>query len=409
MATDLQNDGSRTMKLTKVALEKIKPPEKGYDLYWDDEVPGFGVRVMHSGKTTYIINYRSEDRKQRRLSIGNPEILPPVTARKKARQILNGLSGGKDPLADRETAKGNVTFTELAESYIQRHARELKTGAEEERRIRKDLIPAWNNRKATDITRRHILNLVHKIKERGSPIMANRTLSQIKRIFNFGIDNGLVESSPALRIKPVAKENERQRVLSEDEIPVFWRSISEMVWTGPHVKTALQLILTTAQRPGEVIAMEWEEIEGDWWIVPGEKTKNGQPSRVPLSPLALRILSEIPQHGKYVFPKYKGQELIPGSHMATMALSRAVHRNRDKSGLDPWTPHDLRRTAATHIARLGFGAHVGAVLNHTPQGITKRVYDLYTYDKEKRLALNTWGDEITRLITGTSGKVISIG
>ena len=123
MATDLQNDGSRTMKLTKAALEKIKPPEKGYDLYWDDEVPGFGVRVMHSGKTTYIVNYRSEDRKQRRLSIGNPDILPPVTARKKARQILNGLAGGKDPLAHREAVKGNVTFTELAESYIQRHAR----------------------------------------------------------------------------------------------------------------------------------------------------------------------------------------------------------------------------------------------------------------------------------------------
>ncbi len=127
--------------------------------------------------------------------------------------------------------------------------------------------------------------------------------------------------------------------------------------------------------------------------------------RVPLSPLAHKILNDLPRSGEFVFPSMRGNQINPDDHMKRMALSRAVHRNRETSELDTWTPHDLRRTAATHLGRIGFGQHIWAILNHTPQGITKRVYDLYTYDKEKQVALNTWGMELDRIISGRNAKI----
>ena len=237
------------MKLTKTSISKILKPSEGYDLYWDDEVPGLGLRVLSSGTMTYILNYRTKDGKQRRYSIGRHGVLAPVTARKKARKLLNALVDGNDPLSDRETRKDEITFAVLAEKYIQRHAKQLKTGCEEERRIRKDLLPAWKNLRADDIKRKHVLDLVHKIKDRGSPVMANRVLALIKRIYNFGIDNGLIEATPAFRIKPVARENERQRILTEDEIPIFWHETDEMHWTNNFTQAALRMTLVTAQRP----------------------------------------------------------------------------------------------------------------------------------------------------------------
>ena len=396
------------MKLTKSYVDSIKSPQKRYIIRWDDEIPGFGVRVLKSGVKSYVLNYRSIDKKQRRITLGRHGVLTPSEARKIARKKLSEIYAGADPIIERQAINAEAKFEDLAETYIQRHAKHLAYGEEEERIIRKDLLPTWSNVRLSEIQRRQILDVIHGIVDRGAPVMANRTLSLVKRIFNFGIDNGFLKVSPAHGIKPVIKEFSKQRALSQKELPLFWNDIQIYNWISHHTMTALLLVLVTAQRPGEVLGMEWQDISDKWWTIPESKSKNGKKHRVPLSPFALDILSGISKESPYVFPSYKGGKIVKDKHMVTMALSRAVHRNRDQSSIEDWTPHDLRRTAATHLARLGFGSIVEAILNHTPQGITKRIYDLYSYDAEKRSALDTWSAEIVRLIGVNSTEIVSI-
>ncbi len=386
------------VKITARFVDKLVIPDSGLKIYWDSEVKGFGIRIMAGGTKTYILNYRTESGKQRRMSLGRSGPQTPARARRKALQLLGKVIDGGDPMAERRAARDVLTFGQLADIYIREHASRMKSRAEEERRIRKELLPAFGSTPASEITRHSILQRAYEIRDRGAPVYANRVISTMSRVYAFAVRAGLVDASPAVGLGKVAVETPRERYLSESEIRTAWEAAE--VFASPAVSDALKLILLTAQRPGEVTGMMWSEIEGDWWTIPGRRAKNGHAHRVPLSPLALSILSEQPSRsGEYVFPSNGG-----AAPLATKALSRAAAMVRKHSALERWTPHDLRRTAATHIARLGFGARVGDILNHAPRGTTRRLYDQYNYAKEKRLALNTWGDEIKRLLSGSDGK-----
>lgn len=392
-------------KLTKKFIDSLTAPSSGYIIEWDDELKGFGVRIMESGTFTYVVNYRTNTGRQRRISIGRHGTITPAEARKKAIQILGEVTNNADPLEERELARKEITFKVLAEEYIQRHASQKRSGQEDIRIIKKDLLNPWGHRHTKDISRSDIIRLLYKIKDRGAPIAANRTLALVRKMFNFGIEQAMIESNPCTRIKPPSKERHRDRVLSEQEIRSFWDNINATD-ASPAIQTALQLILVTAQRPGEVLGISMSEIDmnSGWWTIPAEKSKNGLAHRVPLSPLALELIGNADSGNGLLFPSPKNPQ-IP---INVNALSHATRRNMKVFGIDHFTPHDLRRTAASSMASMGISRIViSKILNHAETGITA-VYDRHGYDPEKRNSLNAWAIKLSNILSGKSGEVIPL-
>lgn len=360
--------------------------------YLDYSLPGFGVRVHHTGRKAYFVRYIAAG-KRRRMTIGAYPALSLADARDKAKQIIGRIASGGDPQAQRHADRAAETFGELTSEYLERHARLKKRSWREDARVIKtDLLPAWKNRKAKEISRRDIAELLDGIVERGAPIMANRTKALLSKIFNFGMSRDIVEYNPCHGVPMPSKARQRDRVLDGDEIRAFWQALDSY---EPILASAFKMRLLTAQRGVEVLSMRWEQISGDWWTIPAEVAKNGLAHRVPISPQSRALLDELEQvtgGSVWVFasPRKKG------SHIKT--VTRAAQRCAEAAGIENFTAHDLRRTAASHMTSMGISRLVvSKILNHAESGITA-VYDRHSYDAEKRQALARWADKLDAIL-----------
>ena len=384
----------------------MKPRNHDYRV-WDSKVAGFGVRVKPSGACSYFVAYRTPTNKTRRYTIGRSEEITPSDARKKAIQILAQVSLGDDPMAIvLETTKVE-TFGDLAAEYVRRKGN-AKSIKEEKRILKRDILPVLGNIPVKKVQRRTVVILIDKIRDRGSKIMANRTQSLIKRVFSFGVFRDVLEESPIRDLKNT-REKSRDRVLTDKEIAVFLSRVDDLPYST-HLKSALKLILVTGQRPGEVIGAEWEDFdfENGVWNIPGEKTKNRLSHTVPLSTLAAEIINDIPRRddSRFLFPAKRGKAINSATHMGVSALAAAIRRHSDVLELDHWSPHDLRRTAASGLASLGVSRLVvSKILNHRERGVTG-IYDRYAYEKEKRQALEAWGQKLKDISESRQPQVI---
>ena len=379
------------VKLTNRGIESLASGKWMID-YMDDGLPGFGVRVHQNGRKSFFVRYASEG-KRRRLTLGTYPSLGLSEARTKAKEIIGRIAQGGDPQGKRNADRQAPTFADLAEEYIERHAKVKKRRWEEDQRmIAADLLPAWKYRKAKDISRRDVSNLLDGIVERGAPVMANRTKALISKIYNFGIGRDIVEHNPAFRVPMPTKNRQRDRVLSESEIRAFWQSLDIL---DPVMAATFKMRLVTAQRGLEVLTMRWQDIDGDWWTIPAEKAKNGLAHRVPLSPQALVLLEElraVTGDSEWVFESSRA----PGLHYKS--VTRPASRVAEAAEIENFTAHDLRRTAASHMTSTGISRLVvSKILNHAESGITA-VYDRHSYDIEKRKALTQWGKQLDQIL-----------
>ena len=399
--------GSKRKRLTDARIRSLRP-EKSRREVWDTE-PGFGLRIAPTGRKSFIYLYRFNG-KSRRLTLG----VYPRTSLADAREIVaksvKTLEQGNDPGAEKINARKALrdaeSFEELAFQWVERWAKpNRKSWRAAQRELEIDAIPAWGKKKAYDIKQKDVFALVEQIMDRGSPIQANRTLGLLKQVFKFGVQRGIIDASPAVAIDKPAKETRRDRVLSESEIRAFWIGLDRSIMTEG-VKTALRLCLVTAQRRGEVAGMRRSEIDGNWWIIPKERSKNGKAHRVPLSPLA-KSLIEHASSDDYLFPSPRktgsNGEQIP---IEARALTNAITKNRNVFDTDRFCTHDLRRTAATRMAELGVTRFdISKVLNHTDREVTA-VYDHYAYDAEKKKALLKWGRRLQEILEGKKTKKV---
>jgi integrase len=282
-------------------------------------------------------------------------------------------------------AQDGATFSQLCHEYLERYARRRKRSwREDERRIRKSLLPALGHRPVREIQRADVRLLLEAIAGRGAEIEANRTLALVRKVFNWGISMDLAERNPCALLPRPAPERRRSNVLKPAEIRALFRVLEEETREASH---ALRLMLLTAQRGGEVVAMRWAdvEIQERCWTIPAESAKNGLSHRVPLSDSALAILEERPARTRntpWVFPSPRRLDRWSG-------LQKAIQRVRRRAEIE-FRGHDLRRTAASAMASMGVPRLVIArVLNHAESGVTA-VYDRYSYDREKRDALEAW-------------------
>lgn len=386
------------MKLTDRQVKNLKPQSNRYEVW---EGKGFGIRIFPSGKKSWIYMYRFRG-KARRLTLGhypNMSVAAAHTAYGKALESLEmGIDPGVNKIQAKLADKQAFTVNDLINEYLEKWAKPRKRSWEEdERLLKKDVATSWGAYKAKDIKRRDVVLLVDKIAKR-APIAANRTLAVVRRMFNLAVERDILETSPGVAVKAPSKENRRERILSEDEIKIFWHTLDD---TDVHLSTALALKmqLVTAQRKGEVVNMRWDELDlkAGTWSIPGEKSKNSKPHQVPLSALANEILSESKEklgHRVWVFPSPS----IDGP-VTDGAISKAVRRHKDEFvGINHFTPHDLRRTAASHMTALGISRLVvSKILNHVERDVIA-IYDRHSYDGEKRSAAIKWSEKLTNLI-----------
>jgi integrase len=217
-------------------------------------------------------------------------------------------------------------------------------------------------------------------------------------MFNFAVERDIISITPCYGIKAPAKENRRDRLLSEEEIKSFWRGLEISSMSEPS-KLALKLQLVTGQRKGEIVCSEWDEFDfkNAWWTIPASKSKNSNNHLVPLPKLALESLKELKTfsgESKWLFPSPTNDR-----HIAPTSVDHALRRSIKKfKDVKPFTPHDLRRTAASHMTALGVSRLVvSKLLNHVENSVTA-IYDRHSYDKEKRAAVDAWSTKLKEIL-----------
>ena len=403
-------------KLTDFQIKNLKAKDTRYT-EWGER--GLGVRVTPNGVKTFIFKYRF-DGTVRWMTLGTYPKMALADAHEAHADAWKVLRQGLDPgakaIEKREADRQAHTVADLAHEYLEKWAKPRKRSWRTDQRIlEKDVLPGWGRHKAKDITKRDVIELLDAIVDRGAPIMANRTLAVTRRMFNFAIERDIVNASPCMAVKAPASENQRDRVLTIEEIRAFWHGLNgeKMNGVSPSIKLALKLELVTAQRKNECCAAAWEEIDlGEgWWTIPGEKTelrlhhdieeglaKNKLPHRVPLTALAIEILQAakvLSGDSPWVFPSPRTNRPV-----TPPAVNHAMRLRLNSLGFT-FVPHDLRRTAASHMTGMGIPRLVvSKILNHLERGVTA-VYDRHSYDREKRQALEAWGRKLSEIIGGS--------
>ena len=418
-------------KFTDTLIKNLKPePAK----YYKREANGFAVKVWPSGVKTWVFIY-TFDGKRKEMKLGEYPAMKLADARTdygKAYELhKNGGDPGEVGRQQHEERRLAPTVEELAKEYVEKYAMiEKKSWEEDKRALNVEIIPLWGMIKAKDIRKRDIVLLLEGVVKRGSPVMANRLRALIHKMFAFATERDIIEMNPCSGVKPLVSEKPKERALSESEIKTLWESLDKPdVLMSPETKRALRLILITGQRPGEVAGMDSTEIDGRWWTIPAERSKNGKAHRVYLSELALELIGNktgpvlpSPIGDGPITPgalhcalrrNLKGQ-LYPDKRTATKRgrykkNEIATPPEKNRIGIDSFSPHDLRRTMATRMAEMGTMEEIiDRVLNHVRPGII-RTYNVYAYDKEIQKALESWERKLTQIITGKcSDNVISI-
>jgi integrase len=352
-----------------------------------------------------------------RRALGDLGEITLAQARDMARQWLGLIRTGVDPkiraARDRseEQRRRGVTFGRVAEEFLTRHAAKLAHAVPARRIIETEFVSRWRDRPITDILAEECAAAVRAIVKRGAPYQAHNALGHLRRLFNWAIGThefGITES-PVERLRPadlIGKRQARERTLTDEELRAIWRATEGRLDAGalaearrrdqarpapeaigyPYAPLFRMLILT-GQREREVAAMSWSEVDLDkaLWIIPADRMKGGRAHLVPLAPDALALLRTLPRFtdGDLVFTTTAGKKAVNG-------FSKAKDRLDKLSGVTGWVLHDLRRTARTHFSALPVQDLVRElVIAHAKPGLHK-VYDLHTYETEKRECLTLW-------------------
>lgn len=383
--------------LTDAKIAALKPPATGQDEYPDHKVTGLRLRIGAGGKKTWIVR-RRVGAKVLNKKLGDYPTMGLAAARVTADKLLQALT------QDGSAEALERTFEAVATHWMDNVAKGRNRSWElQQRQLDLHVLPHWRDKRVATIRRADVRELLDRIEGQVAP---NRVLALIRTIFRHALSRDWIENSPAEAIKPPKDETPRDRYLDMDEVK---RVYGKADLLGYPFAGFIKMLFLTGQRRTEVGAMRWDDIdlEAGTWIISSQDTKAARAQLVPLSPQALAVLDQTPRLGEFVWTS-NGEAPIGAYSAAKARLDKYIAGLGP--ALAPWRLHDIRRTAATHMVRLGVGEDiVGRVLNHAPQGVTARVYALHSYEPEKRSALNRWAAEIERAVTGKkANKVVSI-
>jgi integrase len=394
-----------SIALTARAVARASADAKQRDI-WDDVISGLGLRVAPGGAKTWTFRYRV-GRARRRLTLGAYPVLSLADARQRARDALRQVADGRDPAAVQQERRDAETVAEFAQVYVAEYAKPRKRSWKvDDMRLRIDVLPVWKHRLMRDITRRDVRELLDRIAARPAPIVANRVRSLLHKLFAFAVERDVVQANPVTATRRPGIEQQRDRVLTPDEIRAFWYACDRLTL---QMASYWRLRLLTAQRGGEVIGMRWDHVDlsAGWWVIPATSSKNKLAHRVPLPPPALEILKSLRAASDDALKRQKNP--TPSAFVFRWARGkRQLAEAAATFGVPDFRGHDLRRTAASLMTGGGVSRlTVSKLLNHAEAGITA-VYDRHSYDAEKRAALDWWAQRLAAIIGATdAGRVLA--
>jgi integrase len=407
----------------------------------DGLLVGLYLVVQPSGAKSFAVRYRYAGQ-PRKLTLGAFPAINLEAARDIGGKALRAAAEGRDPATEKQAAKTDAKkaeaeavrgrrdlFENVAREFIERHAMKNTREASWRETARilgfkpdpdnpgklliverqndkpPTVINLWGGRKVQEITKRDVIALLDTVRDR-APVMANRNLAAVRKLFNWCLARDVIQISPCSLIEPPAPERSRDRILSDDELRLVWNAAGkDSSPFGPLVK----LLVLTGQRLTEVGSMQWDELDlkNKLWTLPAERVKNGERHEIPLSDAAIDILTVLPRIKTtkgFVFTTTR-DAAVSGFSRAKDRLDAAVKASLTKGAKPPehWTFHDLRRTMASGMARLGIQLPViEKVLNHSSgsfRGIVG-VYQRHSYADEKRQALDAWASFVQSTVSG---------
>jgi integrase len=405
--------------LTIKGIEAIKPGDTRREVP-DGLIRGLFFVVQPSGAKSWAVRYRFNGL-PRKLTLGAFPAIDLKASRELAQRALVAVAAGEDPASAKQAAKAAARapadrdgVEKVVSTFVERYAKANTregTWKETERLLNKEVIGAWKGRHFSAIRRADVHELLDGIVDRGAPIVANKTLAALRRMCGWAVERGIITTSPCEGVKAPSAERSRDRVLADDELRRVWAGCDAIGWPfGP----LLQVLILTGQRRDEVAEMQWSEVDldGKTWTLPRSRVKNDQAHSVPLSDQALRVLATLPrigtEHGGPIFTT-TGESSVSGFSRAKKCIDKEIAA---EFKLAPWVIHDLRRTLASGMARLGINLPViERVLNHTSGSFAGvvGVYQRHSFADEKRHALAAWGAHVDTLMSGApEGNVVEL-
>lgn len=386
-------------RLTTKSLENAKAPSGKRRLELrDDLVIGLSMRVYDTGKKVFYLNKRL-DGSQRRIRVGEFPFVSLDQARVKAREILTQIELGEFENGDH--APQCPTLAQVKEDFIRLYAKPRNRDWKRTAAILNKFQPLFGI-PLNEIKRTQVVAILDELVAGGMGTGVNRALSALSKLMNWAADRGIIEHNPIAGMKKPVPERSRDRILSDKELRAVWRSSAA---EGYPFGIFTQVLIATGQRRSEVAEMRWSEIDfgKGIWTLPSERAKNKSLHVIPLSTVVTDLLKSVPRflRSDYVFTT-TGTSPISGIGKYKERLTTASNTNTEN-----WAIHDIRRTVATEMARLGVAPHIiEAVLNHKSGVISgvASIYNRYGYAEEKREALERWGNELTRIVRANSNR-----
>jgi integrase len=387
------------MKLTTSTVGDLKLRAGEADRIWfDDDVPGFGLRVRNTGSRSWVYQYKI-GQKTRRLVIGHAAAIKVARAREIAGELHAKVRLGGDPAAEKRLAVERTahTFGALAQSYLQhqRTAVRKSSFSEIERALQNYAAPL-HALPVDTIDQRTVAERLSAIARDSGAVTCNRVRAAMSAMFSWAMGEGLALRNPVANTNK-RPEQPRDRVLSEKELRLIWDSLPDNQY-----RAIVRLLILTGQRVNEMAGLRWSEIDFDRSVIllPGERTKNGKSHDVPMSDGVRGLLQAQPRLGEreLVFGRRAGP--FSGWSKAKALLDAAVEK-ANKKALPHWTLHDIRRTVATGMADIGIQPHIiEAVLNHVSghkSGVAG-IYNRANYAAEKAAALARWDEHVQSIV-----------
>jgi integrase len=416
-------------RLTAKTVENIRPGDARREVP-DGEVRGMYLVIQPSGAKSYVLRYRHAG-KPRKLTIG-PVEMGLGEARKLAASARVAIATGKDPAGEKtlskaavkeaaheaRRAKRDVVEAVVAE-FVDKHVRrnnKPSTGREYERLLEKEITTPWRGRRLADISRRDVNMLLDDIVARGAPIGANRILAILRKFCKWAVSREIIERSPVDGVLARSTETPRDRVLDDHELRVVWLAADSLGWP---FNAIVRLLILTGARRSEVAGMAWAEVdlEKKLWSLPASRAKNKRAHSLPLSSAAIDILKSLPHienPNGLIFPagftrqRTRGPVSVSGFSAPKVRLGRAIANLAEADGSPPLAQfgfHDLRRSAASGMAKLGVDLHViERCLNHASGtfGGVLGIYQKHKFEDAMQRAMDAWGAHVERLVTGAA-------
>jgi integrase len=417
--------------LTDAFVKAIRKPSKSRIEYADLRCVGLAFRVTASGVRSWCFRFRDpRSGRSSRIGLGPYPAVSLSAARELAEAQRSVVAKGQNPVEIRRKERVEApqkTFEALAARYMAEHAdrhKRPRSAAEDRRNLDLHVLARWRNRRYEDLRRADLIELVEVLVKDGKATTANRVHALLSKIGAFAVDADLLVGNPFAGIKKRGQENIGRRILSDDEIRLFWRNIV-LPPVSRRVGLALRLALLTGVRAGEVVGVTRAELEHldsadrAAWTIPANRAKNGRQHYVPLSKSARETIHSalelISDDEPFLFPSRWNKDNPITPHALAVAMRRFSDQLAVKSAVakswrtDPPSPHDLRRTFATRLSGLGVSKEDrDALLNHIRSDVGSKHYDLYERAKEKRVVLSKWDDALAAVLKDAGAEVVGL-